>query len=441
MDKHSDFMEPVTPKLPFNWSAEDSGYHTSFTPGSLEYSDVADENYYPLTRSTKSKAWHYYVEESKKTPELNFKNVQSVKSTEGSKELSPPKRRGTKRSHSDETDNTDIGYRSILTPTSNISGELNRLRFSDSKKCNRSYNSSIEYSSSLFSQHDPCPSDSHYYATIPTTPIKKICKNGCKINSPETQHKLRRSLSMVMHSITCDKNALELKVTSEEKKPNTFHKYNVKPHQKIDIIKMLHQKANVLPPIMKIFSYLSHEDIFNFTLVSQDWQKVWEDVSEKKRQEEYSKYLNDIRESQENIMSTPKLREPQITRPLMEIQNVCNKNMAANTPVSPSKSPRTIRFKRFTKAASLDSRKQLPCMKCQLPAKIIEEMSGEEWAECTNHFCSFQFCSLCKSPRHPGKKCVQFDLDGPSPSKRIHRKDKCVAGSKKSKQKLKRLNF
>lgn len=87
--------------------------------------------------------------------------------------------------------------------------------------------------------------------------------------------------------------------------------------------------------------------------------------------------------------------------------------------------------------ASLDTRIQLACVRCQQPAKVTEETSGEIWAECTRVTCAYQFCKYCACDRHPGKSCIRYDLDGPSPSKR--KKKTCAAGSKQSKTNLRRL--
>lgn len=88
-------------------------------------------------------------------------------------------------------------------------------------------------------------------------------------------------------------------------------------------------------------------------------------------------------------------------------------------------------------SASLDSRLQLSCVKCSHPAKVTEEPTGEEWVECTNVTCAYQFCRSCNCTRHPGKSCFQYDLNAPSPSKR--KKCEYAVGTKKSKKNLRRL--
>lgn len=80
---------------------------------------------------------------------------------------------------------------------------------------------------------------------------------------------------------------------------------------------------------------------------------------------------------------------------------------------------------------------QLSCAQCQYPAKVTKELSGEQWAECTNITCAYQFCKLCKSKRHRGTTCTQYDLSEPSPPKR--KKNLYAVSSKKSKKNLYRL--
>lgn len=80
---------------------------------------------------------------------------------------------------------------------------------------------------------------------------------------------------------------------------------------------------------------------------------------------------------------------------------------------------------------------QLSCVRCSLPAKVTVETSGEEWVECINVLCAYQFCRFCQCERHPDKVCFQYDLNGPSPSKR--KKTHYAIGTKKSRKNLRRL--
>ncbi|CAH2238255.1 uncharacterized protein LOC120631821 [Pararge aegeria] len=450
MDIHSEYMEPVTPGLTYDnvgyWKTEDSGYHTSYTPGSLECSELSSENFNPTIFQSKIgftgqfQVGCYDIQSDVNfRPTLQF-STGIIRSQETHIE-SPQNRRGVKRAYNGEPDNRDhINYGSIPTPTSMIAGGLCKLRFSD-KKLNTSY-SSGSFDSADFLTGDLYSRNEHIHTPYPTTPIKKVCRNNCKLSSPLNPRKPVKKLNFAIHSLSCDRQALQPIVKSVKLQNNADNAYKFRPNQKIDIIKMLYQEANVMPPVMKIFNYLSNEDIYKFTLVSPLWQKVWEDVSKvKTKKQEYLHYLKDVRDNQENKMSTPKNIDTIQIRPLMEIHNVLNNhnviNKTTSTPISPPGTPKTIRFKRFAKAASLDIRKQLCCVRCQKPAKITEESSGEEWVECTSVTCSYQFCRFCKCDRHPGKNCFKYDLDGPSPSKR--KKNTCAVGTKKSRKNLRRL--
>ncbi|GBP20692.1 hypothetical protein EVAR_16565_1 [Eumeta japonica] len=123
---------------------------------------------------------------------------------------------------------------------------------------------------------------------------------------------------------------------------------------------------------------------------------------------------------------------------LKDIYNIVEARQHHETPKSsPPGTPRTNRFKRFAKAGSLDSRLQLCCVRCGQPSKVNEEDSGEEWAECSSNTCAYKFCRFCKCDMHLGKKCFQYDLEAPSPSKR--KKPTNIIGTKKSRKNLRRL--
>ncbi|XP_045773010.1 uncharacterized protein LOC123872642 [Maniola jurtina] len=448
MDIHSEYMEPVTPGLSYDnfgyWKTEDSGYHTSYTPGSLECSEISSENFNPIFKGQIGFTGQFQVGCYDIQSDVNFRptlqfSAGIIRSRESYAE-SPQNRRGIKRAYNGEPENRDVNCGSIPTPTTMIAGGLCKLRFSD-KKFNGSY-SSVSFDSADLIAGDLCSKNEHMHTPYPTTPIKKVCRSNCKLSSPLNPRKPVKKLNFAMHSLLCDTQALQPILKPIKPHNSAAKAYKFRPNQKIDIIKMLYQEANVMPPIMKIFSYLSNEDIYKFTLVSPLWEKVWEDVSKvKSKKQEYLHYLQDVRDNWENKMSTPKSGETNQIRPLMEIHNVLNNhNILTKTtsiPISPPGTPKTIKFKRFAKAASLDLRQQLSCGRCQQPAKVTEESSGEEWAECTSVSCSYQFCRFCKCDRHPGKNCFKYDLDGPSPSKR--KKNTYAVGTKKSRKNLRRL--
>ncbi|CAH2102536.1 unnamed protein product [Euphydryas editha] len=446
MDIHADIVEPVTPTLSYEnisyWKTEDSGYHTS---RSLENSEISGDNLkHSIFNGKISITGQFQVDcfdlskEVRFSPRLKY-NTGFIKANESYSE-SPQNRRGVKRAHQVELENSDVSYSSVPTPTSVIAGGLRKLRCTDNYKLNVSCSSvNLSHTNSL--ETELCSNNDHIHPAYPTTPVKKNCRNSCKLRSPLKSRRQQRFWrdrdNFAIHSLSCETQALQ-PITKPAKPNDKVSLFQYKPNQKIDIIKMLYLHANVMPPIMKIFNYLSHEDVFNFTLVSQLWQKVWEDVSRvKTKKQEYMHFLKNARENQENKMSTPKNNYKNQIRPLMEIHNIQNNCPQVCSQNSPPGSPGTIKFKRYTKAAALDPRKQLPCIKCHQPAKVTEDITGEEWVECTNMNCSHQFCRLCKGERHSGKKCFQYDLDAPSPSKR--QKNTCAIGTKKSRRNLRRL--
>ncbi|KOB79378.1 putative F-box only protein [Operophtera brumata] len=208
---------------------------------------------------------------------------------------------------------------------------------------------------------------------------------------------------------------------------------------KVDVISKLLEEQ-YLPPIENIFNYLSNKDIHNFCLVSKNWNSTWNLVSHyNKRKQTYLESLKTAKENLENREKglTPIKNVVKPKRHLKEIHNELNDNSVILPGRSPPGSPRTNRFKKFTKSASLDSRAQAPCVRCNGPAKVTAETSGEVWAECKSGTCSYQFCKDCSCDRHPGKCCSQYDLSCPSPSKR--KKSDCGVGTKKSRRNLRRL--
>lgn len=364
MDIHTEYREPVTPGLAYDnvgyWKTEDSGYHTSYTPGSLECSEISSENFNPTIFNGKIgftgqfQVGCYDIQTDVNIrPAIQF-STGIIRARESYTE-SPQNIRGLKRAYNGEPANRDCSnYGSIPTPTSIIAGGLCKLRFSD-KKLNASY-SSVSFDSADLVTRDLCAKNEHMHTPYPTTPIKKVCRNGCKLGSPLNPRKPAKKLNFAIHSLSCDTQALQPVVKPMKPQNNAVKSYKFRPNQKIDIIKMLYQEANVIPPIMKIFEYLSNEDIYKFTLVSPLWQRVWEDVSTvKSKKQEFLHYLKDVRDNQENKMLTPKLGDMAQIRPLMEIHNVLNNHnqcaKSTSTPISPPGTPKTIRFKRFTKVS------------------------------------------------------------------------------------------
>lgn len=360
MDIHTDIVEPVTPSLSYDnisyWKTEDSGYHTL---GSLENSEISGDNFkHAIFNGQISITGQFQVDcfdlskEVSVSPRLKYST--GFTKTNESYIDSPQNRRGIKRVYQQEQENSDVSYSSVPTPTSIIAGGLRKLRCTENNKFNVSC-SPVSLSHKNFLEPELCSFNNHLHVSYPTTPVKKNCRNGCKLRSPlnsRRQFKFWKDRdNFEIHSLSCETQVLQ--PIAKPAKPNENNVFKYKPNQKIDIIKMLYLDACAMPPIMKIFNYLSHEDIYNFTLVSQVWQRVWEDVSKvKTKKQEYVRFLKNARENQENKMSTPKNNCIKQIRPLMEIHNIQSNYHQVCTQNSPPGSPSTIKFRRYTKVSS-----------------------------------------------------------------------------------------
>ncbi|XP_059051048.1 uncharacterized protein LOC131845910 [Achroia grisella] len=431
----SPLSEPVTPSYysVLKPAHEDSGYHTSFTPDSTICSKKVIRSS-PIVTSkiyiTGQIQLDYYSE-SNHPLERRLLTSNVTPPSEHSRDVLV--RRGVKRSHPENDENLNVNCNSVGTPTSGITGEIQRLDVNECKSSNYSRHCiTFEHTKNIsepYNYENYAPALSH-----PTTPVKNKCTVSCNL-SPFRRKKFARRVDFVIHSLSCEKKALQpvkLNVTSIQRPLKVFE--NI-PNQNEDIITMLH-KLNELVPMRLIVSYLSNQDIYNFTLVSPTWLEAWEfDIGKnnisKKR---FMKYMDAVNTNRENWLggTVPQLPGCNRVRTLKEING-------DSTPQgrSPPTSPRTNKFKKFTKAASLDSRTQLSCIQCQHPAKVTKEESGEVWVQCVNITCSCQFCALCKSKRHPDKSCIQYGLTDASPSKR--KRCQYSISSKKSKKNLSRL--
>lgn len=346
MDIHSELVEPLSPGISYNnsssyWKSEDSGYHTSFTPGSLECSEVSNDS----INSTFIKGricfrGPYQVDCFNISSDdlVSHANISAcIRNND-----SPKDRRGIKRPFPDEVENTDIPHNSIPTPTTLIAGGLRKLKFNESKP---KASKSLGHTDNLhefYNLHEKVH-------TFPSTPIKKTCRINCHLNSPTSLKRPAKKLNFVMHSLSCEAKGLQ--PVTKVPKSKAVKSIQFRPEQKIDIIKMLYEKVKVTPPLMKIFSYLSNEDIFNFTLVSPLWLRVWENVSKTSKQLEYRTFLKNVEENVENKEVAPKSLGSHQKKPLTEIHNII---ISKNQPVSPPGTPRTIKFKRFTKVRCLN---------------------------------------------------------------------------------------
>ncbi|RVE44715.1 hypothetical protein evm_010619 [Chilo suppressalis] len=389
-----DLATPLSYKSFSFCKTEDSGYHTSFASPSLECSISSETLDSSLVCPNYCKL---QVECYSITPKSDGRSnacYSNRTNTPISSETPPFIKRGIKRPYEEEKGQNENNC-NIATPTSLIASEVRKLNVHDNK-----LNSTTASCDS--GQLDTILNDIHYkdyYEAIshPTTPIKKICRSSCNL-SPFNRRKSARKVDFAIHSLSCERQVLKLQSKPQSKVAKSIS-FAYKPNQKIDIIQMLYNHEDYCSTsIRKILSFLSQDDIYNFTLVSPVWCDIFKSTNTK--QNCYS-FFNNLKSNLENRDQTEVQRTDSYNqiKPLKEIQNV---NIAISTPRSPTRSPRTTRFNKFTKAASLDDRSQLVCINCRHPAKVTIEACGEEWVECTSTSCAHQFCRLCKCGRHPG---------------------------------------
>lgn len=346
MEVHSELVEPVTPALHRNnvsyWT-EDSGYHTSFTPGSLE---ISDENVQPLQR----KICISGQIQVNLTPDTNILRTRRFgcsmySSTRRECDTeSPMNRRGIKRSYQDDAD--EVGHSAVSTPTSTIAGGIRKMKVTDGSKPSHSniptfpVNSGYSDTINIDSYYD---NDHTHPLSYPTTPVKKVCKTSCKLSPMRRSNK---KINLTMHSLSCEPRG----VVERRSHSKVVRTIKFKPEQKVDIIKMLYQGARVMPPLTTILNYLSNEDIHNFSLVSSVWCQVMNNLGKAKKLE-YKNFLKSVKENQENKgkgLHTPKHNDSNQVRSIKEVHNLLNANMIKNTPRSPPGTPRTNKFKKFS---------------------------------------------------------------------------------------------
>lgn len=351
---NAEFVEPVTPASSYdkinNWNNEDSGYHTSFTPGSVERSELSIENLDPKA-FFKRKASDIHNSGS---PKRKYARLKSNTTYKDSFTISSPERRGKKRPFI-EHDSLDNSVNSIPTPTSFIAGGIQRLKVNEA--CDFY---GFEESSNVLS--------------YPTTPVKKICRSNISILSPNSYNCSYKSspLRTVNNTPSLAKrsakklnfNSLQKEDSTDQsicrneklrKKPCKAIKSIFRPEQKIDIIKMLYHKIHCVPAISKILSYLDNKEIYNFSLVSPIWLQVCEEVAAaKSKREEYVKYIRNTKENsecrdKEKSSTITSMTNEKSTSSLRDIHNIISVHHIHSPKRSPPGTPRTMRFRRFIK--------------------------------------------------------------------------------------------
>lgn len=344
-------FEPATPGLAYInascWKNEDSGYHTSFTPGSIESSQLSNENIdssfiqgkiriagIPSDYGSTPAANFRLARKYRRTPIIIRSRVENIPE-------SPITRRGVKRPY--QYDDDDVSYSSTSTPTTKIAGGIQKLKVTDNNTPSQknlsvsSIHSDYSSASDIFHPKEYIPNLSY-----PTTPVKKICQTSCKLSPSKRSAKKN---NFTIHSLSCEARG----VLKQQPNPKVVRTIQFVPDQKIDIVWRLYDHEGAIPPVTQILSYLSNEDIQTFRLVSPLWQHIWNDLGTSKKKQ-YKNYLKEIKNNQENIAVQARRNSAgnQI-RSVIEVQNVLNAHMVASSPRSPPGTPRTNKFKKFTK--------------------------------------------------------------------------------------------
>lgn len=313
---------------------DDSGYHTSLTPGSLGCSEISGEYLDHSVFPNKTCSTRPYI-----PSEVNIVYNRPIKVPKETIDT-PLLRPGVKRSYQ-KSESSDFTFSPIPTPTTLIAGKIQSLDVNENKEnsCRKIHEVVSDYSSNRKLRYYD-----HESASYPITPVKKNCKlNPCR--------KSAKKLNFVTHSLSCEPQELLL-TTKKRSQLASARTVLFQPEKKFDILRLLYKNGNAMPPISTIFNYLSNEDIYNMKLVSATWAEIWESVSDKKRKQEYEEYIKSIRENQEN--RNKKGRETQFKNKMKigcfrEIHNELYHNTVCSTPISPPGTPKSERFKKFTK--------------------------------------------------------------------------------------------
>lgn len=335
MDVHSELVSSAKSALSFDnmkyYKAEDSGYHTSFTPGSLEQSDLCSDLDETLPPRTTYDA----------TPNYRRSRYGPLKVHN---DISADSRLALKRPYP----STELvkHVTTIPTPTTLLSGKIESLDVNEDKE-----NSSVS-----IPPESPCSSNSSkrflYRLQVPEpvlpyplTPIKRNCRLGpCRS---------AKKLEFSTHSLLCKKS--ELQHVPEESSKIQLIPILARPNQKIDILRLLCE-THATPALENILQNLNNEDTHNFCLVSKTWCQIWKLYSSKKKKRSYKEYLKTSQENQENCAreSVSKTRSRKVHGYLRDLNNEIIENPVNKAVRSPPSSPRSNRFRKFTKVLYLD---------------------------------------------------------------------------------------
>lgn len=341
MDVHSDYVESAKSILSFEninyYKAEDSGYHTSFTPGSLERSEISSGFLEESVVATTGFIDQIHVDYV--TPEGTYRYSQ-LKPRNDNCVDTPPPRRGVKRPYSSVESNKQT--KTIPTPTTWIAGKIQNLEVNEDKENTTSIPSESSHSTEKNTRYIYRLNICEQKFSYPITPVKRNCRSSpCR--------KSGRKLDFVIHSLSCEKRELQ-PVPRQTSQTKIGQPILARPDQKIDILRLLNQRC-AIPPLKNIFQYLSNEDICNFCSVSSTWNDIWNLHNSNEKKQEVRKYLKSAKANQENCAkdTSTKVKGTKFYDGcLKEIHNEINDNPVKTTK-SPQYSPRTNRFRKFIK--------------------------------------------------------------------------------------------
>lgn len=347
----TEFLEPVTPAFDKAqlWSTEDSGYHTSFTPGSVE---VSSENFDPKTFSVQASLSDDQDVGLQYTgsPKKRYSRIRNGRVATFIDSTPKSPRKGRKRRHNEDEDVSDQSFDSVLSPTSYIAGSIQRLNVDEGHVFKRSY---AFYTRLKFNRVSP------YQDSTPKSPLSRGRKRF--YSEDDTLDESLDSLATPTSYIARGIKKLHVDEGSKISNYSTVKAVRsaFKPDQKVDIIRMLKEK-NISPALNKIFNYLERKDIYNFTLVSPVWLQTCANFP--KANHKRREYMTFISNTKENCGSIDKDKgcaigdlvhviKDKSANSLRAINNLPPRQLQLSPKRSPPGSPRTIKFKRFTKVS------------------------------------------------------------------------------------------